>query len=168
MSRGFVREDDQEEPVFIPRRAPLPPQLENLVTARGLRLLQEERQALEAARTAITATDEATRRRELAELNGRLALLDERIQSARPVEAGTKEGTSVRFGTTVTFRILSGPQAGTERTFTLVGVDEASVAEGRIAYFAPIAQALLGKKKGQKAQFRLGDAVQRLEVRDIR
>ena len=167
MSRGFVREGDQEEPVFIPQRAPLPVNMENLVTPRGLRLLREEREALEASRSGVSTTDEATRRRELAEINGKLVLLEERINSARPVEPGKKPNKEVRFGATVTFVILAGKQQGVERTFTLVGVDEASVAEGRIAYFAPIAQALLGKKKGQIATFHLGPEVQRLEVKAI-
>ncbi|MEO8732945.1 MAG: transcription elongation factor GreA, partial [Flavobacteriales bacterium] len=35
MSRGFVREDDQEEPIFIPPRATLPAGMENHVTPRG-------------------------------------------------------------------------------------------------------------------------------------
>lgn len=167
MSRGFVREDDQEEPIFIPQRAPLPADLDNLVTPRGSRLLREEREQLELKRSEVQVTDEVARRRELAEINGKLALLDERIASARVVEPGNKPNKEVRFGATVTFVILDGRQKGVERTFTLVGVDEASVAEGRIAYFAPIAQALLGKKKGQKATFRLGPEVQCLEVRTI-
>jgi transcription elongation factor GreB len=70
----------------------------------------------------------------------------------------------VRFGATVTFRIVKGPQEGVERTFTLVGVDEASVADGKIAFIAPIAQALLGKRVGGVAKFRLGPAVQELKV----
>ena len=167
MSRGFVREDDQEEPIFIPQRAPLPANLDNLVTPRGLRLLHNEREELERERAEVQTTDEVARRRELAEINGKVTLLEERIASARIVEPGSKPNKEVRFGATVTFVILDGKQKGVERTFTLVGVDEANVAEGRIAYFAPIAQALLGKKKGQKATFRLGPEVQRLEVKNI-
>lgn len=69
----------------------------------------------------------------------------------------------------MTFVILDGKQKGVERTFTLVGVDEANVAEGRIAYFAPIAQALLpGKEKRSKGHLpTLGPEVQRLEVKNI-
>jgi transcription elongation factor GreB len=164
MSRGFVREDDQEEPVFIPPRAALPPGMENHVTPRGLQLLQEEREELEAARNGVQGSDEVARRRELAEINGKLDLLNARIASAHLVPASDKPLKTVRFGATVTFRIVKGPQEGTERTFTLVGVDEASVADGKIAFIAPIAQALLGKRVGGVAKFRLGPAVQELKV----
>lgn len=167
MSRGFVREDDQEEPVFIAPRAALPPGMDNLVTPSGLELLHEEREQLESDRGKVQGRDEVARRRELAEINGKLDLLNERIASARLVPASDKPVKTVRFGATVTFRIIKGPQQGVERTFKLVGVDEASVAEGKIAFIAPIAQALLGKKKGQKATFRLGPEVQLLEVLTI-
>jgi transcription elongation factor GreB len=162
MSRGFVKEEDQEEPVFIPPRAPLPPGMENLVTPRGLALLKEERAQLEASRDAVTSEGPA-RRRELAEINGRIALLEDRIASARLVEPVDRPG-SVRFGTTVTYRVAVGAQQGVERTFSLVGVDEAKVAEGRIAFTSPLAQALLGKRVGERVDFRPGPQHQVLEV----
>lgn len=168
MSRGFVREDDQEEPIFIPPRATLPATMDNLVTPRGLGLLRAEREQLEKERTSVQVSDETARRRELAEINGKLALLEERIASARLVEPDGRPNDEVRFGTTVTFQIIDGPQQGVERTFTLVGVDEASIAEGRIAFTAPIAQALLGKAVGETVEFRLGDRVQKIIVGGIR
>lgn len=164
MSRGFVREDDQEEPVFIPPRASLPTGMENHVTPRGIQLLHEEREQLEAQRTQVQGSDEVARRRELAVINGKLDLLNERIASAHVVPASDAPLKKVRFGATVTFLILNGPQQGVERTFTLVGVDEASVAEGKIAFIAPIAQALIGKRVGGVAKFHLGAAVQELKV----
>lgn len=167
MSRGFVKEDDQEEPVFIPQRAPLPQGFDNLVTARGLRLLQEERLQLEGSRAKVDSTEGPSRRRALAEINGRLALLDERIASARLVEKQDAHEALVRFGCTVTFCIIAGPQQSTRRTFTLVGVDEARVAEGRIAYTSPIAQALMGKAPGSRIEFKLSSSVQVLEVETV-
>ncbi len=140
MSRGFVREGDQEEAPFIPPRAPLPPGVPNHVTPRGLRLLQEERASLEADRSKPFESEEA-KRRAWAEIDGRLELLNERLGSARVMEPPDPAPDDVRFGATVTFRLLNGPQAGQERTFTIVGVDEASVKDGRIAFTAPVARA---------------------------
>ncbi len=167
MSRGFVKEDDQEEAPFIPPRAPLPDGVTNYVTARGMRLLLEERTRLEQERAA-TAGSEDERRRAKAELDGRLALLNERIVTARPVEDSVEPPSDVRFGTLVTVAYHSGPQQGSERSFTIVGVDEASVAEQRFAFTAPIARALMGKHAGERAILRLGPAEQQLEVRAIR
>ena len=53
MSRGFVKEDDQEEAPFIPPRASLPAGVTNYVTARGMQLLLEERTQLGGDRALI-------------------------------------------------------------------------------------------------------------------
>lgn len=163
MSRGFVREDDQEEAPFIPPRAPLPTGVPNHVTPRGLQQLLDERAALELERSLPYESDYA-RRRAWAEIDGRLELLNERIGSARVVEPPDPAPDEVRFGAAVTFRFLKGPQAGQEHTFHIVGVDEASVKEGRIAFVAPIARALLGKRPGEHSAFALGPMQQELEV----
>ena len=168
MSRGFVREDDQEEPVFIPARAPIPAGMDNLVTPRGLKLLREERAQLERERAAVDTPEGPSRRRELAEINGRLALLEARIASAREVESDERPNDEVRFGSTVNFVITGGPRQGIERTFPLVVVDEARIAEGLIAFTAPIAQALLGRKAGDTVEFQHGEQVQTLIVNGIR
>ncbi|MCC6400862.1 MAG: GreA/GreB family elongation factor [Flavobacteriales bacterium] len=166
MSRGFVREGDQEEAPFIPPRAPLPADVPNHVTPRGLRILQEERSALEADRSKPYESEDA-KRRAWAEIDGRLELLNERISTAHVVEPLRPAPEEVRFGASVTFRMLSGPQAGQERTFTIVGVDEASVKDGRIAFTSPIARALIGRKRGQEAALVLAGVVQRLQVIDV-
>ncbi len=108
MSRGFVKEDDQEEVPFIPPRAPLPEGMTNHVTPRGMRLLLEERARLEQERANTEGGDDE-RRREKAAIDGRLALLNERILTARPVEPASDPPDDVRFGATVTVRYLSGP-----------------------------------------------------------
>lgn len=165
MSRGFVKEDDQEEAPFIPPRAPLPDGLTNYVTPRGLQALLDERHGLEQQRSQIAGSD-MERRRAHAELDGTLALLNERIVTARVVEPSS-DHDEVRFGSRVTFVHADGPQAGTERTFTIVGVDEASVKEQRIAFTAPIARALMGKRAGDTAAFQLGPNLFHLLIRTI-
>lgn len=166
MSRGFVKEDDQEEAPFIPPRAPLPDGVTNYVTPRGLQLLMDEKEALERSYSLVQGSD-MERRREHALIDGKLALLNERIGSARPVET-VPMPEEVRFGTTVTFIYLNGPQKGTTRSFTIVGVDEANVQELRIAFTAPIARALTGKRVGEVALFQLGATAQELRIETIR
>src|SRR5690606_29174788 len=90
MSRGFVKEDDQEEAPFIPPRAPLPQGAINYVTPRGLQQLQQEKQKLENDRRdviekAAGRSNDSDRRRELAVINGQLDQLNERIASAQVV-----------------------------------------------------------------------------------
>jgi transcription elongation factor GreB len=166
MSRGFVREDDQEEPPCIPPRAALPEGLPNYVTPRGLQLLLEERTELEKSRAAASGSD-YERRRIQAEADGRLALLNERIATARLVEAPDTAIKEVRFGCAVTFQHLAGRLQGRQLSFQIVGVDEANVKEGRIAFTSPLARALMGSRKGQVAELRMGPEVQRVKVLEI-
>lgn len=41
-----------------------------------------------------------------------------------------------------------------EKTFEIVGSEEANTKEGRISHTSPLGQALLGKKNGEKAEFK--------------
>lgn len=163
MSRGFVKEDDQEEAPFIPPRAALPDGVPNHVTPRGLELLHAERASLEAERAAVSGSDQ-DQRHSRAEIDGRLALLNERIVTARVVEPGPGTAKEVRFGSTVEFTYLDGRLAGTAHRFTIVGVDEADVKQGLIAFISPIARALIGKRKGRTASFQTGAQTIRLKV----
>lgn len=162
MSRGFVREDDQEEAPFVPPRAPLPEGVTNYVTERGLERLHAEREQLEAERSSLQGSDDE-RRRALVIINGRLDLLNERITSALVVEHQTY-ADDVRFGTTVELRVEIKGRPESQRRFTIVGVDEASVAEERIAFTAPISRALIGKRVGDVVELMPGGQTQRLTV----
>jgi transcription elongation GreA/GreB family factor len=138
MSVAFRRESDEEhlEPKF---ELPIPPG-PNLVTARGLALIGERLAALEAAIAA--APDEAAR----APLQRDVRYWSARRQSAvlAPVPAGDR----VEFGTRVTFVLK-----GAERTFLLVGDDEADPAAGLLSFNAPLARAMLGAEPGEFVAF---------------
>jgi len=167
MSRAFLKNETADDPVLIPPRAPLPPGAANYVTPRGLYLLRNELADLEAerARAQTDAPDETERTRRLATLNGQIAALNQRIATAKVVETRSADPTEgVRFGATVTLRTVSGKTPGAERRLTLVGVDEAAAASGRVAYTAPIARVLLGKRVGERAVLRLGGVEEVLEL----
>ena len=51
MSRGFVKEGDQEEVPLVTPRPHLPPGVENYVTSQGLQALKEEREQLQQERS---------------------------------------------------------------------------------------------------------------------
>ncbi|EMR01678.1 GreA/GreB family elongation factor [Cesiribacter andamanensis] len=169
MSRAFVKEDDAGQPPIIPPRAALPPGTPNYVTPQGLELLRAEMAELEAERSQIEASreEEGDRTRRLTILNGRMSALSERLATAKLIDPRTQPPDEVRFGATVRLRTLSGLQPGLERSFTIVGIDEASVAEGRVAFVAPIARAVVGKRKGDKAQLRMARQVEEVEILDI-
>ncbi|WP_447756781.1 GreA/GreB family elongation factor [Sphingopyxis fribergensis] len=138
MSVAFRRESDDEhkEPEFeLP--IPVGP---NLVTPRGLRLLGEEVARLE-AEIAGTADDDARKK-----LLRRLRYFHTR-QSTADVQAAPA-GASVGIGSRVTYRLNKA-----EKTITIVGGDEADPALGSIAFFAPLARALMGAEAGEDVEY---------------
>lgn len=167
MSRGFVKEEDQEEAPFIPPRAALPPGVTNYVTPQGHRQLLEERETLENERTNLNISSDKDRRHATAVLGGKLNLLNERIATARILQPTEQPQDEVRFGAKVNFRFLTGSQKGQEQSFQLVGVDEANIKLRKIAFLAPLAKALTGSKVGEVVKVQMGGAPQELEILKI-
>lgn len=169
MSRAFVKEDSGGEPPIIPPRAALPPGIPNYVTPLGLEKLRTELTALEAERSQAEANrdNDADRTRQLTIINGQISALSGRLASAKVIDPQEQPVDEVRFGATVSLRTYSGGKPGMIRRFTIVGVDEASVENGLIAFVAPIAQAVTGAKKGQRIKLKLGRNEEEVEVTDI-
>ncbi|WP_310991027.1 GreA/GreB family elongation factor [Aequorivita marina] len=161
MSRGFVKEEDQEETPIIPPRAALPEGTTNYVTPNGMQELLKEREQLEAERTNLDTTHEQQRRIELGVINGKLDLLNERIASARVLDPKNQPKDEVRFGATVTYKITT---MKTPLTFQIVGVDEADINKKKIAFVAPIAVAITGHKEGDEVSFNLGGEKRMIKV----
>jgi transcription elongation factor GreB len=162
MSRGFVKEDDQEEAPIIPPRAALPAGETNYVTPNGLKELKEEEEKLTAERANLDKENETERRRAQAVIDGNLKLLRERISTARVLDPNEQPVDEVRFGALVELK-----QNGNIQKFQIVGVDEADVKQQKIAFVAPIAKAVTGKKVGDKIDFKLGEEIRKLEILKI-
>ncbi|GAB3274983.1 transcription elongation factor GreB [Larkinella harenae] len=168
MSSAFLKNETADAPVVIPARAPLPPGMPNYVTPRGLALLRTELADLEAEHAQLQATetsDENDRTRQLALLNGRIANLNQRISSAKVVDS--QNLGEVRFGATVLLKNRQGTLAGATRQLTIVGVDEANATQGLIAFTAPIARVVQGKRIGDRVSFRTRQGEEELEILNI-
>lgn len=164
MSRGFVKEEDQEEAPFIPPRAALPAGVTNYVTPKGLQQLLEEREKLEEERAELQTGSETEKRRASAVIDGKLNLLNERIHSARVLDPKEQPQDEVRFGALVDIR---DSKAGQLQKFQIVGVDEANVKQQKISFVAPIVRAIIGKKIGEVAEFQLGNEKKELRIENI-
>jgi transcription elongation factor GreB len=162
MSRGFVKEDDQEEAPIIPPRAALPAGETNYVTPNGLKELKNEEEALIEERANLDKQNDTERRRAQAVIDGKLKLLRERISTARLLKPEEQPASEVRFGALV--KLL---QNGNKQEFQIVGVDEGNVKRQKIAFVAPIAKAVTGKKVGDKVDFKLGEEIRKLEILKI-
>jgi len=142
MSRAFVKDSDQDTDTLPERAISAHP---NLVTARGLALLEARVRELETERSAARAeTDKAA----LARIARDLRYFQARKDSARLVKTAPHPG-QVRFGARARLRLTD----GTERTFQLVGEDEADPAAGLISYVSPLAGLLMGKSVGDRVAF---------------
>jgi transcription elongation factor GreB len=153
MSRAFLKDDADLEGVIVPHRAPLPAGVPNLVTPAGLARLEREHAELTAERDAWTgAPDAPDRARRLAALGTALDELEGRLASARVVQPPAASDAPAGLGATVAVRFEDGEGA----RFTIVGVDEADPLEGRVAFTAPLAAAVLERRVGDEIEAEIG------------
>lgn len=164
MSRGFVKEEDQEEAPFIPPRAALPDGVINYVTPQGLKALELEQSDLEKELLDLDIEDEKERRHARAVINGKLDLLSDRISSARVLNPEDQPQDEVRFGAKVKLLSLKDKF---QQEFQIVGVDQADVKKQMIAFIAPLARAVNGKRKGETTELQLGNEQRSFKVLEI-
>lgn len=138
MSVAFRRDSDEEhlEPKF---EIPIPPG-PNLVTLRGLAVIEARVAELEAGLPAVI--DEADRKAALRELRYW------RTQLATATVTEADAPIVVSFGCRVTLRV-----AGKQRTIELVGNDEADPAHGKLSFIAPLSRAVRGAEVGDPIDF---------------
>jgi transcription elongation GreA/GreB family factor len=148
VSRAFVKDQDEDQGADdIPDRVVSPHR--NLVTDAGLAHIDEE---LRRSREGLADARSSGDRAEIARHRRDLRYWSQRRSTAELVPAPA-DSDKVRFGSTVKLA----QAAGECRTFTIVGEDEASPAEGRISYVSPLAQALLGGRVGDVVPFGDGE-----------
>ncbi|HVK71746.1 MAG TPA: GreA/GreB family elongation factor [Kofleriaceae bacterium] len=162
MSKAFTKDDVSGTPFVVPSRAPLPPGVTNYVTPRGMEALRQELRELEAKRARLTGADGDVHG-ELAMINARIAEVYDRVATAVVVDPTAQPQDEARLGAIVRVRA----ENGDERIFQIVGVDEADVEHGYIAFIAPLARALLGKQVGDLATVRTPRGEEDLEIISI-
>jgi transcription elongation factor GreB len=144
-------------------KAPQPPRAPRYITPEGFRKIAAEHERIwTALRPRIVAEVEAAAalgdrsenaeylygKRKLRELDRRLRFLSQRMDELTVVDPVPHPSGRAYFGAWVE---IEDPD-GEERSYRLVGPDEADVAAGRISVEAPLGKALLGKKAGESAR----------------
>jgi len=147
MSRGFVKEDDQEEVPIVPPRAYLPEGVTNYVTPFGMNQLLTEKQMLVNEKNNLNNANENEKRIALNYINAKLQLLNNRIIEAKIVNLNEQPQNEIRFGSMITLKI---EESKSIQTFQIVGVDEADISKGKVSFLSPIARVLINKKIGDK------------------
>jgi transcription elongation factor GreB len=147
MSRGFVKEDDQEEIPMVPQRAYLPEGVANFVTPTGMEQLLAEKEMLLNEKNNLDNARENEKRIELNFINAKLQLLNNRIAEAKIVNPGDQPENEIKFGAIIT---LKTEESKDIKIFQIVGVDEADIPKGKVSFISPVARVLINKKTGDK------------------
>lgn len=145
MSRGFVKEGDQEEIPMVPPRADLPLGVVNYVTSNGLKDLKQEQNLLVDEKKLLIEQSNEINRVQINYITTKLSLLEDRINSARIVDLSTQPQNNIHFGATIT---LFKQEENCECQYQIVGVDEANISQNKISFLSPMAKVLLNKKVG--------------------
>jgi transcription elongation factor GreA len=130
------------------------------MTAPGLQRLEDELRHLKGVErpAIIRAIAEARTHGDLSEnaeyhaarerqsfIEGRIAELDEIVNSAEVIDPSQLSGENVKFGAHVW---VVEEDSEKESTFQIVGQHEADIKNGRISVSSPLAKALIGRKVG--------------------
>ena len=86
-------------------------------------------------------------KRRLREIDRRIRFLTKRLDAAIIVDPANRETSDqIFFGATITVA----NDAGEEKTYSIVGIDEADVSRGRISWISPLAKALIKAREGDR------------------
>ena len=178
MNKAFVSEKDSEE-----KEEGLPyvtdaPSGRNYMTPAGARSLQDELRRLkfqerpEVVRVVEWAAGNGDRsengdyiygKKRLREIDRRINFLGKRLAAIEVVDPLKVKSNQVLFGATVRIR----DESDREKTYSIVGIDEADAARGRISWMSPLAKALLKGREGDVVQCRSPGGVQEIEILEI-
>ncbi len=179
MNKAFVKESEQddEEAAVAPA---LPHGTKNYMTRRGYNLLKAElEQLVRTERPALVQVvswaakngdrsengDYIYGKKRLREIDRRIRFLMKRLESSIIVDPASQENTEqVFFGATVTVCDAEGG----ERSYQIVGIDEADAGQGLISWISPLARALLKAREGDSVRFNSPSGLRELEIVEIR
>jgi transcription elongation factor GreA len=136
------------------------------LTRAGYEGLQEELRHLKRVERPeiIKAIEEARKHGDLSEnaeyhaarekqgfIEGRIKELEFKIGRADIIDVSVLSGDTVKFGATVT---VVDEDTDEEKTFQIVGEEEANITKGKLSIASPLAKSLIGKKKGDSVEVR--------------
>jgi transcription elongation factor GreB len=179
MSKAFTKESDgdDEEELGLPA---LPSGARNYMTPKGyarlraelFTLMDDERpKVVEIVHWAASNGDRSENgdylygKKRLREIDRRIRFLTKRLEMAEVVDPAVHYGSEqVFFGATVTYAEAS----GTERTVTILGIDEADSLLGQVSWVSPIARTLLKSREGDELKLVTPAGVLDIEVLQVR
>ncbi len=96
---------------------------------------------------------------------GRVGELEDLIARAEVIDVSKLSGDKIKFGATV---VLVDEDTEEEKTYQIVGDQEADVKSGRISISSPIARALIGKEVGDAVEVNAPGGARGFEIVQVR
>lgn len=96
---------------------------------------------------------------------GRIAELEDLTARAEVIDLAKMSGDTIKFGATVK---LVDEDTDEEKTYQIVGDQEADVKEGRISLSSPIARALISKQVGDNIEVNAPGGAKAYEILEVR
>ena len=108
--------------------------------------------------------DYSAAKEEQAMIEAKIQQLNAKIALAEVIDPTTLSGERVMFGATVTIE----DEDGEEKTYTIVGDDEADLKLGRISISSPVARGLIGRSVGDTAVLQTPKGRREVEIVDVK
>ncbi|MCB0338972.1 MAG: transcription elongation factor GreB [Bdellovibrionales bacterium] len=102
-------------------------------------------------------------KRRLRQIDSRLEFLTKRLEAAVVIDPANILSDQVGFGATVTLL----EEDGTEKTYTIVGVDELDLEKGWISWKSPLARAMLKAREGDVITFDTPKGQREVEIVNV-
>ena len=136
------------------------------ISIQGYHKMEEELERLKSERPAIVqAIKEAREEGDLSENAGydaarerqgmveaRIQYIESRLGQYKQVDLDALSGDKVVFGCTVE---LEDVDSGEQKTYSILGPDEADPSKGSISFVSPVGKALLGKEVGDEVSINI-------------
>lgn len=178
MSKVFTRESDNEDDENL-QLPVLPVSGKNYMTPAGYAQMHQELMALidierpkivDVVHWAASNGDRSENgdylygKKRLREIDRRIRFLTQRIEIAEVIDPSVHHGNEqIFFGATVTYVETT----GTERSVTILGIDEAVSAHGEVSWVSPIARTLLKARQGDILKLITPNGVMEIEVLQV-
>ncbi len=155
----------QKTPMTLAGAEKLRAELQELKTVKRPAVIQAIAEAREHGDLKENAEYHAAREQQ-GFIEGRIKEIEAKLSHAQIIDVASLDaGGKVVFGATVVLLDLNTDE---EKTYQIVGEDEADIKENKISVSSPIARALIGKEEGDEVTLQAPGGTQEFEILEVR
>jgi len=155
----------QKTPMTLAGAEKLRAELQELKTVKRPAVIQAIAEAREHGDLKENAEYHAAREQQ-GFIEGRIKEIEAKLSHAQIIDVASLDaGGKVVFGATVVLLDLNSDE---EKTYQIVGEDEADIKENKISVNSPIARALIGKEEGDEVTLQAPGGTQEFEILEVR